>query len=80
MNQRELKEARRRLCAALREAREQAGLTQTDLAKRLGVGQSYVSKIENGDRKIEVAELVLVCRALGIDPVKFIKSIIAGEK
>lgn len=80
MNQRELKEARRRLCTALREARESAGLTQTDLANRLGVGQSYVSKIENGDRRIEVAELVLVCRALGIDPVKFIKAVIAGEK
>jgi transcriptional regulator with XRE-family HTH domain len=80
VNQRELKESRRRLCTALREAREAAGLTQTDLAKRLGVGQSYVSKIENGDRRIEVAELVLVCRALDIDPVKFIKAIIAAEK
>lgn len=80
MNERELREARRRLCAALREAREGAGLTQTGLAKRLGVGQSYVSKIENGDRRIEVVELVFVCRALGVDPVKFIKAIIAGEK
>lgn len=33
----------------LRELREQAGLTQTELAKRIGVGQRQVSKIENGD-------------------------------
>jgi len=80
VNQRELKEARRRLCTGLREARESAGLTQTDLANRLGVVQSYVSKIENGDRRIDVAELVLVCRALDLDPVQFIKAIITREK
>lgn len=33
----------------LRELREQSGLTQTELAKRIGVGQRQVSKIENGD-------------------------------
>lgn len=33
----------------LRELREQAGLTQAELAARIGVGQRQVSKIENGD-------------------------------
>lgn len=33
----------------LRELREQAGLTQTEVARRIGVGQRQVSKIENGD-------------------------------
>lgn len=39
----------------LRELREQAGLTQTQLAERIGVGQRQVSKIENGD--IESAKI-----------------------
>ena len=80
MNQRELKQARRLLCAALRQSREDAGLTQADLGQRLGVGQSYVSKIENGDRKLEVSELVIICRALEIDAVKFIKALIEQQK
>lgn len=50
----------------LRRVREEAGLTQVDLANRLGVTQTYVSKCERGDRRIDVLELAHMCVAMGI--------------
>lgn len=59
------------LLALVREARTEAALTQTELASRLGRPQSFVSKIESGERKLEAVELVAICRALGIPLVEF---------
>jgi len=50
----------------LRAARKTAGLTQEDLAKRLHETQSFVSKCERGERRIDVVELRAFCRAIGI--------------
>jgi transcriptional regulator with XRE-family HTH domain len=50
----------------LREARRRAGLTQTDLARRVGESQSFVSKCERGERRIDVIELRAFCTAFGI--------------
>lgn len=47
----------RRMLERLREARVAAGLTQTQVAARLGKPQSYVSKIELGERRIDPIEL-----------------------
>ena len=52
----------------LTEARDAAGLTQAELAKRLGRTQSLVSNYERGQRRIDLAELILICRALELDP------------
>jgi transcriptional regulator with XRE-family HTH domain len=49
----------------LREIREDAGVTQLDLAKRLKSTQSFVSKCERGERRLDVVELRLWCEALG---------------
>lgn len=49
----------------LRQAREKAGLTQVDLAKRLGQTQSFVSKIECGDRRLDIVQLRKVLLILG---------------
>ena len=57
----------------LREAREQAGLTQEDLAERLGVTQSFVSKCERGERRMDIVELSEFCRAMGITLEKLVK-------
>lgn len=48
----------------LRTTREEAALTQKEVALRLGVPQSFVSKYESGERRLDVLELRLVCAAL----------------
>jgi transcriptional regulator with XRE-family HTH domain len=53
-----------RLCALLRELRQEAGLTQVQVAERLGVPQSFVSKYESGERRLDVVELNHVAVAL----------------
>lgn len=50
----------------LREARKAAGLTQTELAKLLGVRQQFVSKFEGGERHLDMIEFLDVAAALGI--------------
>ena len=57
-----------RLIEMIIAARKEAGVRQTDLAARLEQPQSYVSKVENRERRIDVAEYVAWMRALGADP------------
>ena len=54
-----------RLCALLRELRLEAGLTQVQVAERLDEPQSFVSKYEAGERRLDVVELHQVAGALG---------------
>ena len=56
------------LCQALVDARKSAGLGQDDLANRLKCNQSLVARIESGERRIDVVELVVLARAIGFDP------------
>jgi transcriptional regulator with XRE-family HTH domain len=63
------------LLQLLREQREAAGLRQVDVAERLGVHQSYVSKIEAGERRIDVLELREMCLAVGGDLPTFVESL-----
>jgi transcriptional regulator with XRE-family HTH domain len=53
------------LCALLRQVRQEARLTQVDVAKRLDVPQSFVSKYESGERRLDVIELRYVAEAIG---------------
>lgn len=53
------------LCTLLRQLRQDAGLTQVDVAKRLDVPQSFVSKYESGERRLDVIELRHVAEAIG---------------
>jgi len=62
-----------RLQALLREVRSEAGLTQTDLARRLGQPQSFVSKYESGERRLDILELRQVCQAIGVSLPEFIR-------
>lgn len=55
------------LCSVLKSARHGAGLKQIDVACRLSVTQSYVSKYEAGDRRLDLFELLAVCAVLGVE-------------
>jgi transcriptional regulator with XRE-family HTH domain len=54
------------LLIALRQARKNAGLTQTQVGRKFGAHASFVSKIESGERRIDVIELADLCRVYGI--------------
>jgi transcriptional regulator with XRE-family HTH domain len=62
----------RRLTDALRRARLTAGLTQAQAASRIGVYANYISKIESGERRIDVVELSALCRVYDYDIVGFL--------
>lgn len=66
------------LLRALIEARRSAGLTQADVAGRLGKPQSFVSKVENGERRVDLIELVVLLRAMSLDEVAFIAGVVAA--
>ena len=53
------------LCALLKQLRQEAGLTQAQVAERLDVPQSFVSKYEAGERRLDVIELRHVAQAIG---------------
>lgn len=56
----------------LRSVREDAGVTQVELADRLHMEQSTISKIERRERRVDVSELRRICIALGVPFVEFI--------
>jgi transcriptional regulator with XRE-family HTH domain len=66
----------RKLCKLLREARRHAGLTQQVVAKRLYRPQSYVSKYESGERRLDVIEFLRVTKALKVTPDTILKTLV----
>lgn len=56
----------------LRAARTRLGVTQVELAARLDTTQSFVSKCERGERRLDVTELRLWCKALGVRTADFV--------
>ena len=58
--------------------RHLCGVTQAELSKRLGKHQSFVSKYENGERRLDIAEIIEICKALRIDPHELVNSL-TGE-
>jgi transcriptional regulator with XRE-family HTH domain len=61
--------------AALRQVRLDAGLAQGEMAARLGVSQSYVSKYERGQLQLDFAAVGRVCRAAGTTMRDFVRVI-----
>lgn len=59
----------------LRGLREASGLTQVELADELGVTQSFVSKIERGERILDIIQLRTVCHVLGTTLPAFVRSL-----
>ncbi|MDJ0737926.1 MAG: helix-turn-helix transcriptional regulator [Nostocaceae cyanobacterium] len=62
------------------EARKAAGMTQTELSTKLYRPQSYVSKYERGERRLDVIEFLEVAEALNINPTAFIEQLLKPEK
>lgn len=55
--------------------RERAGLKQSDVAAKLGLPASYLSKIENGSRRLDVIELLQIAEALGVDAAEIVRDL-----
>ena len=49
-------------------ARERSGVTQRELAERLGKPQSFISAYETGQRRVDVLEFITIVEALGLQP------------
>jgi transcriptional regulator with XRE-family HTH domain len=56
-------------------AREESGLTQVQVAERLRKPQSYVSKIERGERRLDIIEFFELAEILKIDPIEFLQTL-----
>jgi transcriptional regulator with XRE-family HTH domain len=67
--------AHQELLRLLIAARDKAGLTQQELAKRLKRDQSFVAKYETGVRRLEVIEFVEICRKMGVSPESLIRQL-----
>lgn len=65
-----------KLIEGLVAARHKAGLTQQELADRLDKPQSYVAKIEGGERRLDIAEFVDYARTLGRDPEELFRAML----
>lgn len=63
------------LLRVLIDARRAAGLRQIDLAERLGKPQSFVSKIERRERRIDLVEFLILARAMGADEIALVRAV-----
>lgn len=68
-----------RLVEILITARKQAGIRQAELARRVGKTQTFVTRFEAGQRRIDAIELLALCRIIGIDPVKMVRKLLKVE-
>lgn len=57
------------------QARKDADLTQVEVASRLDRPQSFVSKYENGERRLDVVEFLDVAKAIDFDAVKLMRKL-----
>ena len=60
-------------------ARKAAGVTQVELADRLGRPQSFVSKVERGERRVDVIEFCQLAEAMGYQPSNLLKEFMDSE-
>jgi transcriptional regulator with XRE-family HTH domain len=65
----------KKLVAMLVEERTKARLRQVDLAKKMGVYQSWVTHMESGQRRIDVIELIELSRVIGFDAAGMVRKL-----
>lgn len=68
--------AYRAFCQIMVLAREHQRLTQAELALRLDRPQSFVSKYESGERRLDIVEFISVCDALGVEATALFRSVL----
>ncbi len=65
----------RTLQRLLIDGRKEAELTQAQLGRKLNKPQSFVSKVETGERRLDVVELLAYLQGIGYDPVRLLRSL-----
>lgn len=68
-----------RLILLLKQVRLEANLTQLQLAEILGQTQSYVSKYESGELRLDLMQIESICLAVGIPLIQFIERYLEGS-
>ena len=69
----------RKVPPLLVEMRERAGMTQRQLASKLGKSQSWVFKTESAARRIDIAEFLHWCVGCGVDPVEAFRQLVKAR-
>lgn len=64
------------LVAFLVKTRKGLGITQIELAERLGKNQQFVSRYEGGERRVDLLEFIAIARALGFEPQRLLGQIL----
>ncbi len=68
------------LLSLLKAARERAHLTQVALAEKLGATQTFVSKYERGERRLDLVEIVEICETMSLSPQAFLADYLSMRK
>lgn len=61
------------------ERRQRAGLSQGELGARLGRNQRYISRIETGQHRVTVVDLIEIAEALGFDPMAAVRRVVKAK-
>lgn len=72
-------ESHSRLAELLSEKRKAAGMTQVDVAKAMGRHQPFIANIENGERRVDVVELIELAKIIGFDVHNIINEVSAVQ-
>uniref|UniRef100_UPI0011A97885 helix-turn-helix domain-containing protein n=1 Tax=Pseudomonas sp. DE0010 TaxID=2584951 RepID=UPI0011A97885 len=64
----------------LRKIRLSKGLTQSQIAERIGERQSYISKYENGEQRLDLLELESICSSMDVNLIDFVRDYVEGGR
>lgn len=70
-----VRDREKKLRELLKEARLDHELRQVDVAESLGRPQSYVAKVESGERTLNFIEVLDYCKAVQLDPTSLVKTL-----